>query len=118
MGSLLEAAGIEAGEEEWRWADIELKYSGYLARERAGARRLTELEDFSLPAGLEYREFSALSFEAREKLQQIQPQSLGQAGRIPGVSPSDLQNLVAEVIRLRRTLGKGAVSRETPSRST
>jgi tRNA uridine 5-carboxymethylaminomethyl modification enzyme len=118
MGSLLEAAGIQAGEEEWRWADIELKYSGYLARERAGARRLTELEDFSLPAGLEYREFSALSFEAREKLQQIQPQSLGQAGRIPGVSPSDLQNLVAEVIRLRRTLGKGAVSRETPSRST
>jgi tRNA uridine 5-carboxymethylaminomethyl modification enzyme len=118
MGSLLEAAGIQAGEEEWRWADIELKYSGYLARERAGARRLTELEDFSLPAGLEYRELSALSFEAREKLQQIQPQSLGQAGRIPGVSPSDLQNLVAEVIRLRRTLGNGAVSRETPPRST
>ena len=77
MGSLLEAAGVEAGEEEWRWADIELKYSGYLARERAGARRLTELEDFSLPAGLEYRELSALSFEDREKLQQIQPQSLG-----------------------------------------
>ncbi|HEX2220512.1 MAG TPA: tRNA uridine-5-carboxymethylaminomethyl(34) synthesis enzyme MnmG [Gemmatimonadales bacterium] len=106
LGSLLRAAGVEAEEDEWRWADIELKYSGYLARERADARRLSNLDDFSLPAALPYRSLGSLSYEAREKLQQVQPLSLGQASRIPGVSRSDLQNLVAEVIRRRPNSGR------------
>ncbi|MGH9896381.1 MAG: hypothetical protein ACREA0_31180, partial [bacterium] len=49
-----------------------------------------------------YRSFLTLSYEAREKLHYVQPASLGHASRIPGVSPSDLQNLVVEVLRLRR----------------
>jgi tRNA uridine 5-carboxymethylaminomethyl modification enzyme len=113
LGSLLRAAGVKAEEDEWRWADIELKYSGYLARERADARRLSNLNDFALPAGLSYRSLRSLSYEAREKLQQVQPLSLGQASRIPGVSRSDLQNLVAEVIRRKPDSGSTAVSRET-----
>jgi tRNA uridine 5-carboxymethylaminomethyl modification enzyme len=106
--SLLAAAGFDATEEECHWADIELKYAGYLARERAAASRMSELDDFALPSTLAYRSFATLSFEAREKLHQARPVSLGQAGRIPGVSPSDLQNLVVEVLRLRRSEGEQA----------
>jgi tRNA uridine 5-carboxymethylaminomethyl modification enzyme len=109
---LLYAAGIEVDEETVRWADIELKYSGYLARERATATRLSEMDEFSLPDTIEYRSLRTLSFEAREKLSRARPSSLGQASRIPGVSPSDLQSLVIEVLKFRR--GSGAVvSRET-----
>jgi tRNA uridine 5-carboxymethylaminomethyl modification enzyme len=105
---LLRAAGVEVTEEECRSADIELKYAGYLARERATARRMSELNDFVLPQTLAYRSFLTLSYEAREKLQEVRPASLGHASRIPGVSPSDLQNLVVEVLRLRRALEEPA----------
>ena len=50
-------------------------------------------------ADVPYREIQTLSFEAREKLHAIRPTTLGQAGRIPGVSPSDLQNLVLEILK-------------------
>ena len=99
---LLLSAGIEVGREVAEWADIELKYAGYLSRERAAADRMTRLDEFELPEELEFRSLAALSFEAREKLHLARPTSLGQAGRIPGVSPSDLQSLVMEVLKLRR----------------
>jgi tRNA uridine 5-carboxymethylaminomethyl modification enzyme len=99
---LLRAGGVDASEEDCQWADIELKYAGYLAREQSTARRLAELNDFALPDSLAYRSLLTLSFEAREKLHTVRPASLGHARRIPGVSPSDLQNLVAEVLRARR----------------
>jgi len=100
--SLLARAGEELEAERCVWADIELKYGGYLLRERAAAERLTRLEGFNLPSDLEYGAFKTLSFEARQKLAAQRPANLGQAGRIPGVSPSDLQSLVVEVLRLRR----------------
>jgi tRNA uridine 5-carboxymethylaminomethyl modification enzyme len=81
------------------WADIELKYGGYLARERAAAGRLALMGDFALPETLDYQRFETLSFEARQKLGAARPANLGQAGRIPGVSPSDLQSLVMEVLK-------------------
>jgi tRNA uridine 5-carboxymethylaminomethyl modification enzyme len=84
------------------WAEIELKYSGYLERERAGAGRLDRMESFELPADAPYRSFRSLSFESREKLTAIRPATLAQAGRIPGVSPSDLQNLLIELAKWRR----------------
>jgi tRNA uridine 5-carboxymethylaminomethyl modification enzyme len=59
--------------------------------------------EFALPDGLVYEGLTTLSFEARQKLAVARPGSLGQAGRIPGVSPSDLQSLVMEVIKLRRS---------------
>ncbi|MBI3982163.1 MAG: tRNA uridine-5-carboxymethylaminomethyl(34) synthesis enzyme MnmG [Gemmatimonadetes bacterium] len=99
-----EAAGIaaEAHDDAWASAEIELKYEGYLAREREAAQRLAELTEFQLPADVPYAELASLSTEARHKLNQIRPTSLAQAGRIPGVSPSDLQNLVFEVVRRAR----------------
>jgi tRNA uridine 5-carboxymethylaminomethyl modification enzyme len=84
------------------WAEIELKYSGYLERERAGAGRLNRMESVELPADAPYRSFRSLSFESREKLTAIRPATLAQAGRIPGVSPSDLQNLLIELAKWRR----------------
>ena len=84
--------------------EIQLKYAGYLAREREAVRRLAELADFRIPVDLSYGELRSLSTEAREKLSRVRPESLAQAGRIPGVSPSDLQNLVLEVVRRRRSV--------------
>lgn len=115
---LLHAAGIDVGPEDCEWAEIELKYEGYLVRERQAAARLAKLEDLALPAALRYEDLSNLSYEAREKLRSLRPNSLGQASRIPGVSPSDLHSLVLEVLRLRsRTEPQSdGVSRETPTR--
>lgn len=95
-------------EDACAWAEVELKYSGYLVREQLDARRIRELDSLRVPVGLSYAELQTISFEAREKLSRIRPASLGQAGRIPGVSPSDLQALVREILRF-------GVSRETPS---
>jgi len=83
-------------------ADLEIKYAGYFERERAQADRMRRMGDFALDPDLEYDEMKSLSFEARQKLSRIKPQSLAQASRIPGVSPSDLQNLVIEIERRRR----------------
>jgi len=85
--------------------EVEVKYEGYVARETERAKKLREQAGFSLPEELPYLEFVTLSFEAREKLQRIRPGTLAQAGRIPGVSPADLQNLMMEVRRWRRGNG-------------
>ena len=95
------AAGSGADPEHAEWADIEIKYEGYLVREREAAARLAELDEVPLPATLAYHSIQTISWEAREKLTAVQPTSIGQAGRVPGVSPADLQNLVQEVRRLR-----------------
>ena len=84
------------------WAELELKYAGYLAREREAATRLARMGAFALPAELPYGSFQSLTTEARQKLAALRPASLSQAGRVPGVSPNDLQNLMVEVARWRR----------------
>jgi tRNA uridine 5-carboxymethylaminomethyl modification enzyme len=99
LDALLQAAEITHFGTASAWADIEFKYGGYLARERSAAAKLSQMESFALPADLDYRQLSTLAFEAREKLQHHQPKTLGQASRIPGVTPSDLQNLVLVVVR-------------------
>ena len=104
LRALLEAAGVAVTADEAAVvsAGIELKYDGYLAREREAATRLAELASFALPTDLPYEEFKSLATEARQKLDRIRPTSLAQAARIPGVSPSDLHNLVVETARWRR----------------
>jgi tRNA uridine 5-carboxymethylaminomethyl modification enzyme len=88
--------------ESWLSAEMEIKYAGYLEREREAARRLADLTGFRLPHDVPYHELRSLSTEARQKLDRVRPESLAQAARVPGVSPSDLQNLVLEVTRRRR----------------
>lgn len=83
-------------------ADLELKYAGYLVRERRAADRLRRLGDFLLPDDAPYPAMRTVSVEARQKLAARRPATLAQASSIPGVSPADLQNLVLEVERWRR----------------
>jgi tRNA uridine 5-carboxymethylaminomethyl modification enzyme len=101
LTDLLSASGNAIEAEAAEWADIEIKYEGCLAKERTAAARLSELEEVTLPAGLEYHAIHTISWEAREKLAAVQPTSIGQAGRVPGVSPADLQNLAFAVLRQR-----------------
>jgi tRNA uridine 5-carboxymethylaminomethyl modification enzyme len=101
LHGLLAAVGVEADPTQCEWADIELKYWGYLARERQAAARLSQMDEFPLPCALDYRSLATLSYEAREKLESARPASLGQASRIPGVSQSDLQGLVVAVLKAR-----------------
>jgi tRNA uridine 5-carboxymethylaminomethyl modification enzyme len=103
LHALLSVSGMEVNAEMAEWAEIELKYAGYLDRERLSAARMSSMEDFILPESTDYRAITSLSFEAREKLTAVQPRSLGHARRIPGVSPSDIQNLIIAVIKLRGT---------------
>src|SRR5437762_2406703 len=104
LRALLAAAGVTVTAEvdAVASAEIELKYDGYLAREKEAAARLAELAAFALPLDLPYLELKSLATEARQKLDRIRPTSLAQAARIPGVSPSDLHNLVVETARWRR----------------
>jgi tRNA uridine 5-carboxymethylaminomethyl modification enzyme len=112
LQSLLDLLSKSGFSDSLEWAEIELKYSGYLSRERLAAERLKSMTECRVPEGLDYTQIKSLSTEAREKLQAIRPVSLGQAGRIPGVSPSDVQNLLGEILRHRRS----TVSRETQVR--
>lgn len=75
-------------------AEILIKYEGYIERERAVADKLHRLESVALKGKLDYSQIAALSTEARQKLQAMQPETIAQASRIPGVSPSDINILL------------------------
>jgi tRNA uridine 5-carboxymethylaminomethyl modification enzyme len=87
--------------------EMEIKYEGYILREEERVRALAEREAHPLPEGAPYLTFQSLSLEARQKLESVRPATIGQAGRIPGVSPSDLQNLLVEM-RKHATSDQGA----------
>jgi len=89
--------------------DLELKYAGYFERERVQADKLRRMSQLALPADLPYEQFLSLSTEARQKLAVRRPTTLAQAAGIPGVSPSDLQNLLIEIERRRRTVDRSPV---------
>lgn len=87
---------IEDGrrEEIIQAAEILIKYDGYIRRERELADRQTRLEHVHIPDGFNYSSVNALSTEARQKLDRIRPATIGQASRIPGVSPADINVLL------------------------
>ena len=84
-------------------SELEMKYAGYFERERVQADRIRRLGEFVLDPDLPYLEMQSLSFESRQKLAAARPATLAQAARLSGVSPSDIQNLVIEVERGRRS---------------
>jgi tRNA uridine 5-carboxymethylaminomethyl modification enzyme len=102
---LFEAADVEADMEPdaLTTVELELKYAGYFERERVQADKLRRMSQLALPDDLPYAEFLSLSTEARQKLSTRRPTTLAQAAGIPGVSPSDLQNLLIEIERRRRS---------------
>ncbi len=75
-------------------AEIEMKYSGYISRERAMAEKMQRLEAIRIRGRFNYAELTQISTEGRQKLAAIDPETLAQASRIPGVSPSDISVLL------------------------
>lgn len=90
--------------------ELEIKYAGYFERERAQADRLRRMGTFPLDERLPYETMHSLSFEARQKLAHLRPRTLAQAAGVPGVSPTDLQNLVIEIEKRRRAASGEAAS--------
>jgi tRNA uridine 5-carboxymethylaminomethyl modification enzyme len=90
--------------------ELELKYAGYFERERVQADKLRRMSQLVLPDDLPYSDFLSLSTEARQKLSTRRPTTLAQAAGIPGVSPSDLQNLLIEIERRRRSPDASSVA--------
>jgi len=84
----------ELNREVMEQAEIQVKYSGYIAKEKNNADKLQRLENIKIPEDFDYTKLKSLSFEAREKLQSIRPVSISQASRISGVSPSDISVLL------------------------
>ncbi len=109
LGALFAAAGVgrELAEDVVISAELELKYASYLDKERRAAERLRAMGSLRLPADFEYAALRTLSMEARQKLTARRPETMAQAASIPGITPSDLQNLVIELERRRRA---GAVA--------
>lgn len=80
-------------------AEIQIKYAGYIEKEEAQAQKLDRLESIKIPQGFDYHAIQSISTEARQKLTEIQPQTLSQASRISGVSPSDISVLLVHMGR-------------------
>ncbi|PKQ45818.1 tRNA uridine-5-carboxymethylaminomethyl(34) synthesis enzyme MnmG [Confluentibacter flavum] len=75
-------------------AEIQVKYSGYISKEKNNADKLSRLEYVKIPKNFDYSQIKSMSFEAREKLKKIQPVTVSQASRISGVSPNDISVLL------------------------
>lgn len=100
------APGMERAE---TLVEIGLKYEGYLGREEELVQKMQQLEAWRIPADFDFRGQSNITIEAREKLSKIQPENLGQASRISGVSPSDISVLMVMLKRQGgRSRGDGA----------
>ena len=84
----------ELTEEEKTCAEVEVKYAGYIEKERNNADKLNRLESVRIPDNFDYDKIVSLSFEGREKLKKIRPVTLSQASRISGVSPADISVLL------------------------
>ena len=80
-------------------AEIQVKYSGYIEKEKNNADKLSRLEHVRIPANFDYKQLKSLSFEAGEKLSKIEPVTIAQASRISGVSPSDISVLLVHLGR-------------------
>jgi tRNA uridine 5-carboxymethylaminomethyl modification enzyme len=74
--------------------EVEIKYAGYVKRQEIEVARFKDLEDKLIPSSFDYATVPSLRLEARQKLSKIRPRTIGQAGRISGVSPADLSILL------------------------
>src|SRR5690606_31153735 len=84
----------EMDEEEVEQSEIQMKYRGYIQKEKDNADKLKRLENLKIPKDFDYSQLKSISTEARQKLSQIKPETIAQASRISGVSPSDISILL------------------------
>jgi tRNA uridine 5-carboxymethylaminomethyl modification enzyme len=98
---LLPVAPWLANYDEWLLTRVEtdIKYEGYIGREIARARDLSSNEHKRIPRQFDYHRVTGLSREAVEKLTHIRPASLGQAGRVPGITPADVSSVLIYMTR-------------------
>ncbi len=94
-----ELAGISYGEDTIEEIEIIAKYEGYIAKQIHEAESMRKIEEMKIPAGFDYLNMHGLALEARQKLNKIQPLTIGQASRISGVNPSDISILILNVRR-------------------
>ena len=80
--------------EESDQAEIQIKYRGYIEKEKANADKLNRLESVRIPKDFEYKKVKSISAEALEKLLEVKPETISQASRISGVSPNDISVLL------------------------
>lgn len=88
-----------ADEVVWEQVEIDAKYAGYLEKEQEQVDKLKRLESVRIPEGFDFLRITALSIEARQKLERLRPSTVGHASRISGVSPSDIQVLLVHLGR-------------------
>src|SRR5690606_7496374 len=84
----------ELDEEEIEQAEIQLKYRGYIQKEKDNADKLKRLENLKIPKDFDYSQLKSISTEARQKFEKLRPDTIAQASRISGVSPSDISILL------------------------
>lgn len=98
---------LEVASEVAEQVEIQTKYAGYIQKQQQEIERQQRLEEKLLPADLNYSEIRGLAIEAREKLTKVKPQTVGQASRIPGVSPADISILIVFLEHLRGRVVNG-----------
>ena len=119
LAELLEHAGVAAAvlregpgvDSVAEAVEIDMKYAGYLEREQEMVRKMAQLESWPIPPGFDYTGTSNITIEAREKLSRIQPENLGQASRVSGVSPADISVLMVLLKRNGHSADRGPGAR-------
>ena len=86
--------------------DIEIQYEGYIERTFREIKQFEEMENFLIPEDIDYEKVENLATEAKQKLERIKPASVGQAGRIPGINPADMANIIFFLRHKRKGKGK------------
>ncbi len=102
LSKLLDLLNIAYDKEIAKQVEIEVKYEGYIRKARKEADRMLKMDNVRLPEDIDYLHFDNLALEARQKLDKIRPSSLGQASRISGINPSDIQ-VLAIYLKQRNT---------------
>ena len=97
LGSFIKNSNID--DSIFEQAEIEIKYSGYIEKEKKNADKLKRLENIKIPSSFNFDKLASLSFEAKEKLNKLRPETLAQASRISGVNPSDISVLLVSMGR-------------------
>ncbi len=102
IADILEEAGLEMDEEMAAIAEMQIKYEGYIERDLERIKKMKRMESRRIPESFDYAGVSGLKNEAREKLEKIRPETIGQASRISGVDPSDISLVAVRLEALSR----------------
>lgn len=101
--ALLDEGRPQLNSEVINQVEIQVKYSGYIARQEEEVRRFKKNENYKIPVDIDYSQVYGISHEGRQRFSEIRPLSLGQASRIPGITPSDITALMINLEKLKRT---------------